>query len=157
MAGNYLQLYYHFVWATKGRNELITPEIEGSLYDYISTLCRGMHVRILAMNGMPDHLHIACCVPPTLALSAFVKSIKAKSSYYVNRLDGFRHYMAWQPGYGVLTFSKQELETVVGYIRGQKEHHGANRLIASMDRCEEVSEDGGYRKSRANPRNEFRG
>jgi len=135
MSDNYTQLYYHLVWATKRRYELITPAIEGSLYDYISTLCREMDVRILAMNGMPDHLHIACCIPPRWAVSNFIKNVKAKSSYFVNRMDGDKHFLAWQPGYGALTFSKQELDVVVNYVRRQKERHQANSLIPSLEKC----------------------
>ena len=135
MSDNYTQLNYHFVWATKGRHDLITEAVEGPLFDYIHALCRQLGVQVLAMNGIPNHIHIACSLPTRLSVGAFAKDIKGKSSHFINRLEGDKYFLAWQPGYGALTFSKKELDVVTNYVRRQKEHHKVNQLIASLEKC----------------------
>ena len=38
--GNYTELFYHFVWATKRRQPFITPEVEPPLYDLFAISAR---------------------------------------------------------------------------------------------------------------------
>ena len=45
------------------------------------------------------------------------------------RMGAFR----WQEGYGALSVSPGNLETVAGYIRGQEEHH---RVRSSREKFE---------------------
>ena len=69
MRGNYIDVYYHIVGPTKNRDPYISELIESKLFSYLSTLCNTMGVDVFAMNGMPDHVHLACSVPPTYPLA----------------------------------------------------------------------------------------
>jgi putative transposase len=136
--GTFTQLFFHFVWATKGREPAITPALEPALHGYIRAKCSELGVTVHAVNGMPDHIHLACSLPTTLSVAAFAERIKGASSRFANtQLDAgptdapFR----WQPGYGVLTFSKRDLAAVVGYIDGQKAHHTAGDVRAALEDC----------------------
>ncbi len=37
--GNYTELFYHFVWATKLRAPYVTPDVEQSLHDFLRHKC----------------------------------------------------------------------------------------------------------------------
>ncbi|HEY3328895.1 MAG TPA: IS200/IS605 family transposase [Capsulimonadaceae bacterium] len=141
MSDNYIQLYYHLVWATKDRIPYIGDTTEAPLYQHIETLCNSARITVYALNGMPDHVHLVCTIPPTLALSDVIKDLKGKSAHYINHLDRNRLNLTWQPGYGALTLAKRNLKPVVEYVRNQKRHHADNTLSAQMEWASGLSSD----------------
>jgi REP element-mobilizing transposase RayT len=52
MSDSYTNLLYHVVFSTKDRRELITPDVEPRLYDYI-----GGTVRRLGVTSSPIRYH----------------------------------------------------------------------------------------------------
>jgi putative transposase len=133
---SYLRLFYHFVWTTRDREPLVTPEVEAALYPYLRVRCEEKRVLVHALNGMPDHVHLACTLPTTLCVADFMEMVKGASSHFVNHLpDQPRLY--WHRGYGALTFRKRDLPQVVAYIRNQKEHHRAGTVSDEMERWDE--------------------
>jgi putative transposase len=83
-----------------------------------------------AVGGMPDHVHVAVSIPPTISVSDYVQRLKGSSSRYINKtmphpeLDG----LTWQQKYSADTFSKRSLANVVAYIERQAERHAHNDL-----------------------------
>jgi putative transposase len=79
--------------------------------------------KLIAINGMPDHIHILLGLKPTMALSDLIRDIKANSSRFIND----NHWMAgrfeWQHGFGAFSYSHSQLDTIVQYIKNQEEHH----------------------------------
>jgi len=47
----YCQLFYHMVWATKGRLPLITPEIEADIDKLLAAKAKELGGRVYALNG----------------------------------------------------------------------------------------------------------
>jgi putative transposase len=66
-------------------------------------------------------LHILIKLHPSIALSTFVKELKAYSSSWMKKtmVPDF----GWQNGYGAFSYSKSMLPSVSKYIENQKEHH----------------------------------
>ena len=137
MGHNYLQLFYHFIWSTRGREPSITPEREPVVYGYIRQRCGESRVLVHALDGMPDHVHLVCTLPTSLCIGDFLEMVKGASSHFANHLPGGERWLHWQPGYGGLTVSKRDLPRVVAYVQGQKEHHRSGRLILGLERIEE--------------------
>ena len=54
----YTQNFYHAVFSTKHRQPLITADIEPRLYAFIGGIVRDLRCTLLAVNGMPDHVHL---------------------------------------------------------------------------------------------------
>ena len=134
MSDTYTEIYYHFIWATKMRGAMLVPEIELSLYKSIYASCRDLGVIIHALNGMPDHLHLACSLPTTVTVAGVMQQVKGSSAHLINHLPGGRHPLAWQPGYGALTFANRDLETITGYVENQQKHHQKGTLSEKMER-----------------------
>lgn len=116
--------YYHIVWATKNRVPLITPRIEETLHPYIHEKSLEFKAPIHAVNSMPDHIHLAVTVPPSLSLADWVQSIKGASSHEINAIHtNLPERFAWQRSYSVFTFGQRSLTDIIDYIIHQKEHH----------------------------------
>jgi putative transposase len=130
--------YYHIVWATKGREPLITPALEHILFASVKHKAEDLGTRVLAINAVSDHVHVAVSIPPTLNVADWMKHIKGVSSHDINESqpdasDRFR----WQGGYGVISVGPQGLELVQDYIVRQKEHHAQGTLYPSLELIED--------------------
>jgi len=139
--GNYTEMFQHFVWATKRRAPYLVPKVEPLLHDYIRHKCAALRVVVHALNGMPDHLHLACSLPMTLAPSDFMEQVKGGSAHFINHHPDLRNNLQiclyWQPGCGALTYAKSELPRVVAYVDNQKRHHAEGSLWDKLERCDD--------------------
>jgi REP element-mobilizing transposase RayT len=72
---------------------------------------------------MENHIHILSDLHPTVSLSDFVKEIKTASNKWMKESGRFPKFTSWAEGYCALTYSNHEKETIVNYIKNQKEHH----------------------------------
>jgi len=121
---SYWKCCYHVTWATKYRQPVITPTLEKIIFSAILEQSRHLNCRVMAVNGVPDHIHVAVEIPPTLLVSKWVGDVKAVSSREVNlSFPDADEKFQWQEGYGVHTFGYRNERHVVGYIRNQKQHH----------------------------------
>ncbi len=123
MADTYTQLYYHVVFAVRNRESLITQKIKTDLYRYITGIVKGQHQFLVAINGMPDHIHLLLSCKPDIKLSDLVKEIKEHSNKFINESGHLHGRFYWQAGYGAFSVSKSESARVIEYIKGQEEHH----------------------------------
>ncbi len=132
----YWNLFYHFVWSTKGRLPLIEAGLEADLYRAIAAKIQKQEGIVHAIGGTAEHIHLAVSLPPKTAPANFIGEVKGNSSHFVNHvlMPGFEFH--WQDAYGVLSFSKKDLPAVVRYIHDQKRHHADGTLSAAMEQME---------------------
>lgn len=123
MADTYTQIYIQIVFAVKGRNNLISVKWKDELYKYITGIITNEGQKLIAVNGMPDHIHILIGLKPTIALSNLVRDIKANSSRFINDKQWIAGKFEWQQGFGAFSYSHSQLKNVITYIERQEEHH----------------------------------
>ncbi len=123
MAGTFSQIYIQVVFAVKGRNSLINKSWEEELYKYITGIVQNKEQKMLAINGMPDHIHFLIGMKPSCCLSDLVREIKKSSNDFIKEKKFTKFKFQWQEGYGAFSYSHSNLGNVVKYIMNQKEHH----------------------------------
>ena len=123
MANTYTQIHIHAVFAVQNRLSLISKKWEERLYQYITGIVQNNGHKMLAINGMPDHIHILFGMRPVQSLSDIMQDIKGDSSKWINNNRFVAGRFSWQEGYGAFSYSKSSLGSVVLYIMSQKEHH----------------------------------
>ena len=123
MANTYTQIYIHVVFAIEGRQNLIKPEHNDELQKYISGIISGQQHKLIAINNLPDHLHLSIGMPPDSSLSDPVRSVKAGSSKFINEKHWVAGRFSWQEGFGAFSHSRSQLGTVIRYIENQQNHH----------------------------------
>ncbi len=123
MANTYTQIYIHIVFAVQGRQSLIRPEQNDELQKYITGIVTNNGQKIIAINNMPDHVHLLIGQKPNMALSDLVRDIKAGSSGFINDRRWVPGRFAWQEGFGAFSYGHSQLDAVVHYIQNQQEHH----------------------------------
>ena len=123
MGNTYTQLYVHLVFAVKGRKNFIHGTWEQEAYKYITAVVQNDKHKMLAVNGMPDHIHIFIGLNPAIAISDLVKDIKRATNNWINDRNFVQAKFAWQEGYGAFSYGKSQIDNVCKYISNQKEHH----------------------------------
>jgi len=123
MAGTFSQIYIQVVFAVKGRNSLIHQTWEEELFKYMTGIVQNKGQKMLAINGMPDHIHFLIGMKPSCCLSDLVREVKKASNSFVKEKRFSKFMFEWQEGYGAFSYSHSGLDNVIGYIMKQKEHH----------------------------------
>ena len=123
MADTYTKLFIHAVFAVRGRENIISSKLKDDLYKYITGIVTNNEQKLMIINGTPDHIHILIGIKPTIALSDLIRDIKANSSRFINEKRWVQGRFEWQHGFGAFTCNPAELDTIINYIKNQKEHH----------------------------------
>lgn len=84
MANTYTQVYIQFVFAVQNRTSLIHPTWEHELYKYLTGIVQNQKHKMIAVNGMPNHVHIFVGFHPTQSLSRLMQEVKGDSSAWIN-------------------------------------------------------------------------
>lgn len=123
MANTYSQIYVHIVFAVKGRQNLIRTEIREELHKYITGIVTNRDQKLLSIFCMPDHSHLLIGLKPSISISDLVRDIKAGSSKFINDKKLIKGRFSWQEGFGVFSYSRSQIDTVIKYIQNQEKHH----------------------------------
>lgn len=78
---------------------------------------------MLAINNVPDHLHMLVGFGTTISISDFMEEVKSISSKFINEKGWVHGKFEWQRGYGVFSYSRSQIDNVIHYIQNQQEHH----------------------------------
>lgn len=113
---------YHFVWCSRYRRKVLVGEVEARLKELIKEVAQKLDLEILALEIMPDHLHLFVNAPPDLAPHDIVARIKGVSSHHLRR--EFEHIARmssmWTRSYFVSTAGNVSSDTIRRYIEMQK-------------------------------------
>ena len=121
---SYVELLIHAVVRTyKSESTLPTDDRIKFLYQDIWGIIKNKGGHLYRINSISDHVHLLFTMPPTIALSDFMKAIKASSSKIIKSVDGFEKFKAWGEGYAALSCNVRDKDVIVKYIINQQEHH----------------------------------
>jgi len=93
------------------------------IYKYITEIISSKGQKLIAINGMEDHIHIFVGLKPDFRVSDLVRDIKNNSTKFINSKNWLPFNFAWQKGYGAFSHSHSQVEKVYHYILNQEIHH----------------------------------
>jgi REP element-mobilizing transposase RayT len=123
MPNKYTQLYIQMVFAVQGRQSLIPKQHKEEIHKYITGITQKRDHKMLAINSMPDHIHIFIGLNPAQSISDLVRDIKSNSSAFIADKKLAKGKFSWQEGYGAFSYAHSQIDSVVKYILNQEEHH----------------------------------
>src|ERR1700761_3695861 len=123
MANTYHQIYIQTVFAVKYRAAVIDKTWQSQLFGVIGNLINETGCKTIIVNGVEDHVHCFIDLKPAISVSDLMKTVKAKSSKYINDHSLTPERFEWQEGYGVFSYSRSHIDRIYKYIQNQEEHH----------------------------------
>lgn len=114
---------YHIVWCPKYRRKVLTGAIDARLQEIIRALCQEMRVEVIALEVMPDHVHLLAEVDPQFGVHRLVKRLKGASSRYLrSEFPQLKRRLPslWTNSYFVSTVGGAPLAVIQQYVEQQK-------------------------------------
>jgi REP element-mobilizing transposase RayT len=123
MAHSYLSILIHYIFSTKNRDKIISPEIQDRLWAYMGGIARENNMKALSISGVEEHAHVFLSLPATISIAKAIQLIKGGSSKWIHDTFPSCKDFAWQVGYGAFSVSISHIDETINYIKNQKEHH----------------------------------
>ena len=123
-----IELYVHLIWATADRAWLIKPAFRRSLFRCLEDQAQHLGCTVLALGGMPDHVHMVLRYPAKHSISSLAQQLKGVSSHFAHDQLGLGPMFRWQEGYGAFSLSRGHVKKAVAYVEKQEEHHAGGEL-----------------------------
>lgn len=128
MANTYTQLHIQIIIAVKYQRALIQKSWKTDLYKYITGIVQKSGHKMLAINGVEDHLHMLIGWRPNQSLSALMQQVKRSSTIWINVHKLTHIEFKWQAGFSAFSYSKSAVRNVTRYIERQEEHHAKKSM-----------------------------
>lgn len=114
---------YHFVWIPKFRRKILVDRLAVRLEELIREKTTELGGEVFNLTVMPDHVHLFCSFPPTIAPYQIMHRLKGYTAhelreefpYLKSRLPNL-----WTRSYYVGTAGNVSAATIQRYIDEQK-------------------------------------
>ena len=123
MANTYHQIYLQAVFAVKYRAAVLGIAWRNKLQGVIGNLINETGCKTIIVNGMEDHMRCFLGLKPVVSVSELMKTVKAKSSKYINDHKLTKERFEWQEGYGIFSYRQRDVDHIYNYVKNQQEHH----------------------------------
>ena len=123
MANTYHQIYLQAVFAVKYRAAVLDKEWRSTVQGVIGNLINETGCKTIIVNGVEDHMHCFLGLKPAVSVSELMKTVKAKSSKYINDHSLTANRFEWQEGYGVFSYRQRDVDQIYKYVQNQEAHH----------------------------------
>lgn len=112
---------FHLIWCPKRRKKVLVGAVKESLDAILREVANEKGTPVLALEIMPDHLHLFISAYPTLSVHKLVKAFKGRSSRLLR--DEFPELRKlpslWTHSYFVSTAGNVSSATIQKYIEEQ--------------------------------------
>ena len=120
---SFTSVVVHYVWSTKNRKPSLHSKLRERLWSYLGGIARENKMRLVAVGGVADHLHVLVSLPANISIAKAVQLLKGNSSKWIHETFSEIHSFRWQEGYGAFSVGLSAIERTVVYIWDQDEHH----------------------------------
>lgn len=120
---SFSQIYVHYVIVVQNKECLIGEKEQGEIFPFVRNLVTDLGHKPIAVNGMPEHLHILIGFNPDKSPSETIREIKSATQQYINAKKWFPAPFRWESGFGAFSYSESQLGKARAYIRNQQDFH----------------------------------
>ena len=114
---------YHVVFCPKYRRKVLVSGVDTRLKELVMSICDEIHVDVIEMEIMPDHVHLLLEVHPQFGIHKAIKTIKGKTSRILRQEFPWlktKLPTLWTNSYFCATVGGAPLSIVKQYIENQK-------------------------------------
>jgi putative transposase len=130
---SYLNIWIHFVWATKNRAPLLTKNIRQDVFKHIKDNGSLKNIHIDFVNGYVEHVHCLVSLNQKQTIADVAQLMKGESSYWINKHKLTKEKFEWQDEYFAVSVSEKDVNKVREYIKNQEEHHSTTTFAKEYD------------------------
>ncbi len=108
-------LNYHFVFCPKRRKAVLLGNVAHRLQQIIFELCSENNWKLIALEIMPDHVHLFLNLEPVDSPANTIKKIKGRASHHLRKEfpELLKLPTLWSPSYFVSTAGNVSSEVIL--------------------------------------------
>jgi putative transposase len=133
-----IYLFVHVIWSVSNRQPLLTRPVRTVLFSHLQKHGEEKGIRIIAINGVEDHVHGLLQMHPAQNLAQVVKSLRMESTRWLNETKLISDPFEWEEEYVALSVNPSSVKQVTEYINKQEEHHKTKTLDNELEVFERV-------------------
>lgn len=126
-------LFVHAIWSVRGREALLSKAVRRVLFVHMQKEGAEKGIRIVAIDGVEDHIHCLVQLMPSQNLLQVVKSVRGSSAAWLNETRLLNVAFAWEEDYYAYSVSPSGLKQVVEFIGKQEEYHKTKTLDNELE------------------------
>jgi len=130
---SYVRILIHLVFCTKNREPLISDELLPGLLAHIKENARNKGTIVYELNGDKNHIHLLISLKTEQPVSQLAHLLKGESSFWINQNHLTKTKFHWTDEYFAVSIGESQKESLIRYIRGQKEHHRVKSFKEEYD------------------------
>ena len=111
------------IWTTKNCQQLISNDIDNTIYEFLRDEFMEMGCEVKAINGVADHVHCLFNANSKRSLDEILKMVKGATSHRINQEGLIKKTFVWEKGYEACGVGLTEMEEKVQEILNQKILH----------------------------------
>ncbi|MEM4914117.1 MAG: IS200/IS605 family transposase [Desulfurococcaceae archaeon] len=117
---------YHFVWIPKYRRDILVGGVAEYTREVLKQILLELGCEPVAIEVLPDHVHVFCSCPPRLSPAYVVNYLKGKSARRILQRfpelkTGATRGKLWSRSYFVATVGSVSADVVKKYVEEQWE------------------------------------
>src|SRR6187402_3728542 len=126
-------LFVHVICMVQGREKLLAKPARKVLFIHMQKDGEQRGIRIAAINGVEDHMHLLIQLMPAQNLAQVVRNIRTASADWLNENKLLSTSFEWEDGYYALSVSPSSVRQIKEFIEKQEEHHKTKTLDAELE------------------------
>jgi REP element-mobilizing transposase RayT len=125
-------LFVHVIWTTSERTAVLKKPVRTVFFAFLQKHSEEKGIKVLAINGVEDHIHVLLQLQPAQNLSQVVKSLKQDSADWIISTNLLGTEFQWQVHYAAYTVSPTGIKQVIEFIGNQETYHKTKTLESEL-------------------------
>ena len=92
-------------------------------------------MKVLAVGGVADHVHILVSLPGTLSVAKAIQLLKGNSSKWIHETFPKQAFFGWQEGYGAFSIGVSGIEATASSFEIRRSIIASARFAKNSWRC----------------------
>lgn len=126
-------LFVHAICVVDQREALLSKPVRRVLFAHIQKDAEEKGIKVVAVNGVEDHIHFLIQLMPAQNLSQVIRTLRTESSRWLNETKLLAGEFEWEEGYAAYSVSPSSVRQVIDYIGKQEDHHKTKTLESELD------------------------
>ncbi|MBS1665033.1 MAG: transposase [Bacteroidetes bacterium] len=135
-------LFVHVIMPVRRREALLSKPVRRVLFAHLQKEGEEKGLRIVAMDGVEDHVHCLLQLLPSQNLLQVLRTIRGSAAAWINesKLITLTSEFDWEEEFWAASVSPSGVKQVVEYIGKQEEHHKTKTLDSELEIFEKFKE-----------------
>jgi len=135
---NKVYLFVHIIWSVRDREPLLTKPVRTVLFSHMQKRAEERGIKVLAANGVEDHVHVLIQLHPAQNLTQVVKSIRADAADWLNETKLLSSTVEWEEHYAAYSVNPSAVKQVIDFTHKQEEYHKTKTLESELEVFDKV-------------------